>query len=317
MNIVILDGYTLNPGDLSWEPLKKHGTLSVYDRTPAELILERASGADIVFTNKTLLTAATLDQLPELRYIGVLATGYDVVDIETAQKHNIVVTNVPAYGVDSVAQMVFAHILNITNNVAGHAQDVRCGGWSTQKDFCYLLSPQIELTDKVLGIVGYGDIGKATARLAQAFKMKVLIHTRTPPNKLSPTERLVDLETLFRESDIISLHCPLTAKTKHMINVSSLQLMKKSAILINCSRGPLVDEDAISQALLNERLLAAGLDVLQSEPPDQLSPLFELKNCYITPHIAWATREARSRLLDIAIDNLCGYLDGELRNCVT
>lgn len=317
MKIVILDGYTLNPGDLDWSPLERHGVLEVYDRTPAGQILERASGADIIFTNKTPLTADTLVQLPQLRYIGVLATGYDVVDIETARTHNIVVTNVPAYGVDSVAQMVFAHILNINNNVAGHAQDVRNGGWSAQDDFCYLLSPQIELTDKVMGIVGYGDIGKATARLALAFKMKVLIHTRTPPEDLTPDEQNVDLDTLFRESDIVSLHCPLTEKTKNLINSESLQRMKKEAILINCSRGPLVDEKALYQALTDGKILAAGLDVLAKEPPSQPSPLYSLPNCFITPHIAWATQEARTRLLEIAIGNLEAFLRDRPRNSVT
>ncbi len=317
MKIVILDGYTLNPGDLNWSPLKRHGILHVYDRTPTQLILERASGADIIFTNKTPLTADSLDQLPQLRYVGVLATGYDVVDIETARTNNIVVTNVPAYGVDSVAQMVFAHILNITNNVAGHAQDVRNGGWSAQDDFCYLLSPQVELTDKVMGIVGYGDIGKATARLALAFKMNVLIHTRTPPKNLAPGEQIVDLDTLFRESDIVSLHCPLTEKTKNLINSTSLQRMKKNATLINCSRGPLVDEHDLFQALKNKEILAAGLDVLEKEPPLQPSPLYSLPNCFLTPHIAWATQEARTRLLDIAIGNLEAFLRDRPRNSLT
>lgn len=317
MKIVILDGYTLNPGDLDWNPLESHGMLHIYERTPGEQILERARDAGIIFTNKTPLTAETLRHLPGLRYIGVLATGYDVVDIEAARKHNITVTNVPAYGVDSVAQMVFAHILNITNNVAVHARDVANGGWSAQDDFCYLLSPQIELTNKIMGIIGYGDIGKATARLATAFKMKVLIHTRTLPKNLAPNEQLVDLETLLKESDIISLHCPLTEKTKNLINSHSLQLMKKAAILINCSRGPLVDEGALYQALENGEILAAGLDVLEREPPPHSSQLYGLKNCFITPHIAWATLEARTRLLDTAIGNLEAFLDERSQNCVS
>lgn len=316
MNIVVLDGFTLNPGDLDWSELEQFGTLTVHDRTKREMLIERCHGAEILFTNKTVLDRATLLELPKLRYIGVLATGYNVVDIDAARERGIVVTNVPGYGAESVAQMVFAHILNITNNVAEHAADVRSGGWQAQDDFCYTLTPQIELSGKMMGIVGYGDIGKATARLAAAFGMRVAVNTRTPPEELTGNFTMVDLDTLFSQCDVISLHCPLTSETHHMINAHRLAQMKESAILINCSRGPLIDEVALKSGLEQREIFAAGIDVLEVEPPKAASPLYHLKNCHITPHIAWATKEARARLLKIAIDNVAAFLRGTITNQV-
>lgn len=313
MNIVVLDGYTLNPGDLDWAPLYALGMVHIYDRTDPDQ-LWRANEADIVFTNKTVLSAETLSNLPSLKYIGVLATGYDVVDIEAARTQKIAVTNVPGYGPDSVAQMVFAHILNIVNNVAGHAADVVQGGWGKTKDYCYWLTPQIELRDKVMGIIGYGEIGRATARIARAFGLEVLIHTRTVPEKLPEGIRAVDLENLLTASDIITLHCPLTPDTERLINKDTIAQMKKSAILINCSRGPLVNEEALALALNESRIAAAGLDVLSEEPVKGDNPLIGATNCIITPHIAWATREARKRLFAIAVDNLQSFLAGESKN---
>lgn len=316
MKIVILDGFTLNPGDLDWSPLKRFGHVEIYDRTPGHLVLERAAGAEIIFTNKTPLREDTLSQLPQLKYIGVLATGYDVVDITAARRMSISVTNVPGYGPDSVAQMVFSHILNITNNVYLHCRDVEKGGWQKQEDFCYLLSPQIEISKKTMGIIGYGEIGRATARIARAFNMRVLVHTRTEPRSLPENVSCVDLETLLSKSDIVSLHCPLTDSTRHLINSDRLKLMKRTSILINCSRGPLVNEQDLAGALEKGDIAAAGLDVLMVEPPSRENPLIGARNCNITPHIAWATREARTRLLQIAVGNLHSYLQGSAENVV-
>lgn len=316
MKIVILDGFTLNPGDLDWSPLKRFGHVEIYDRTPGHLVLERAAGAEIIFTNKTPLREDTLSQLPQLKYIGVLATGYDVVDITAARRMSISVTNVPGYGPDSVAQMVFSHILNITNNVNLHCRDVEKGGWQKQEDFCYLLSPQIEISKKTMGIIGYGEIGRATARIARAFNMRVLVHTRTEPRSLPENVSCVDLETLLSKSDIVSLHCPLTDSTRHLINSDRLKLMKRTSILINCSRGPLVNEQDLAGALEKGDIAAAGLDVLMVEPPSRENPLIGARNCNITPHIAWATREARTRLLQIAVGNLHSYLQGSAENVV-
>ncbi len=314
MKIVVLDGYTLNPGDLDWSGLQLLGELSVYERTGRDEIITRAEGAEILLSNKTVLTDDIMEKLPALRYIGVLATGYDVVDIEAARRRNIAVTNVPGYGAASVAQMVFAHILNITNNVAGHCRDVAGGGWGRTDDYCYQLTPQVELAGKMMGIIGYGEIGRATAALAGAFGMEVLIHTRTIPQSLPDHISHVTLEELLRRADIISLHCPLTNETRALINENTLALMKSSAILINCSRGPLLDEAALTEALNNSRIRAAGLDVLSQEPLKDDTPLLRAKNCCITPHIAWATREARARLLAIAVLNLEAFLQKEKKN---
>jgi glycerate dehydrogenase len=316
MKIVVLDGYTLNPGDLSWKELDELGEVVIFDRTPAANVLERAAGAGVLLTNKTALDAAVLSRLPHLRYIGVLATGYNVVDIDAARKHGIAVTNVPAYGIDSVAQMCFAHILNLTNRVAGHAAGVSHGQWYKAADFCYWEHPLIELAGKTLSIIGYGDIGRAVARLARAFGMQVLIHTRTPPDRLPEGVVAVDLDRAFAEADIISLHCPLTEATERLVDAERLGRMKPGAFLINTSRGPLLDEGAVAEALNSGRLAGAGLDVLSVEPADRNNPLLAAKNCFITPHIAWATREARSRLFTIATENIRAFLCGNPQNRV-
>lgn len=314
MNIVVLDGYTLNPGDLDWQELASLGSLQVHERTLSDQIISRAKGAKAVFINKTVLSGSTLEKLPGLQFIGVLATGYDVVDLEAARHLGITVANVPGYGPESVAQMVFGHILNFTNNVAGHNHDVRQGGWHQTEDYCYWLTPQVELKDKVLGIIGYGEIGKATARIGEAFGMRILIHTRTVPQNLSANIHHVTLDQLLTDSDFVSLNCPLTDQTRELINAKTLALMKRTAILINCSRGPLVDENALAMALEEGIIAGAGLDVLSEEPVRKKNPLIGARNCVITPHIAWATREARTRLLAIAVNNLRTFLAGNPQN---
>lgn len=316
MKIVILDGHTLNPGDLSWKELEELGEVTVHDRTPVELVIERARGAKIVLTNKTVLEATTLAELRRLRYIGVLATGVNVVDIGAAKQRGIIVSNVPAYGADSVAQMCFAHILNLTNRVGEHAAGVAGGDWCRAQDFCYWQSPQIELTGKTLSIIGYGDIGKAVARLGLAFGLRVLITTRTPPDRMPEGVHAVDLDQAFSKADILTLHCPLTEATDRMVNAERLAQMKPDAFLINAARGQLLDEDAVAEALNSGRLGGAGLDVLSVEPPQQTNPLLHAKNCFITPHISWATREARSRLMAIAINNVRAFLLGHPQNVV-
>ncbi|CAG0906850.1 unnamed protein product, partial [Cyprideis torosa] len=308
MKIVLLDGYTINPGDLNWAAFEELGNLQVYDRTPAEQVVQRSKEAQIVLTNKTVLSGEILQQLEHLKYIGVLATGYNVVDIEAARRMGIVVTNVPVYGAQSVAQMVFAHILNVTNTVSLHVEDVKSGGWAKTEDFCYWLSPQQELAGKNLGIFGFGQIGQTVAQIGRAFGMRVLIHTRSKPTDFFDQDRLVDKDELFCESDFLSLHCPLTTETEKCVNRETLALMKKSAVLINTSRGQLIDEFALADALNNENLAAACLDVLCKEPADTKSPLLAAKNCHITPHIAWASREARMRLVASAAATLKSFL---------
>ncbi len=316
LKIVVLDGYTLNPGDLSWCELEELGDVLIHDRTPDELIVERSKDARIILTNKTILDSDILSQLPRLRYIGVLATGINVVDLEAAQNKHITVTNVPAYGIDSVAQMCFAHILNLTNRVGDHAAGVSKGRWSTAQDFCYWEYPQIELAQKTLSIIGYGDIGRAVAKLALAFGMRVLIQTRTPHKRLPERVIQVDIDRAFAEADIVSLHCPLTEETEKIVNAQRLEQMKKGAFLINAARGPLLDEVAVAEALNSGRLAGAGIDVLSIEPPEDTNPLLHARNCYITPHIAWATKEARARLMTIAIRNVQAYLLGSPQNVV-
>lgn len=314
--IVTLDGYGLNPGDLSWEGIEQLGKLTVYDRTAVNQIVERAAGADIVLTNKTPLSAATLDQLPQLRYIGVLATGYNIVDIEAAKERGIVVTNIPSYSTDSVAQMVFAHLLNIASDVATHSQSVKAGEWTRCKDFCYLKSPVFELAGKTIGIVGFGHIGSAVAHIAYAFGMKILAKTSKSREELPDYVVPVTWESLLAESDVITLHCPLTDSTRNLINADSIARMKPTAIIINTGRGPLVNEHDLAEALNNGRLKAAGVDVLSQEPPRPDNPLISARNCYITPHIAWATLEARERLMQIAADNIRQYINGNTVNQV-
>ena len=315
MRIVVLDGYTLNPGDLSWSALESLGSCTIHDRTPQELVVERAREAEILFTNKVVLGRAEFARLPRLRHIGVLATGYNVVDVAAAKEHGIVVSNIPAYGTMSVAQLVFAHLLNLTHHVAEHGDSVRRGGWTRSPDFSYSLSPLVELDGLTLGLVGFGRIGQAVGRMAQAFGMRVIVHTRAARH-LDPPVEAVTLDELFRRSDVVSLHCPLTDATRGLGDGRRLALMKPTAFLINTSRGPLVDETALADALNAGRLAGAGLDVLSVEPPRVDNPLLTARNCHITPHLAWATKAARERLLATAIDNLRAFLAGQPKNVV-
>lgn len=316
MKIVVLDGYALNPGDLSWDEMKLLGELEIYDRTSPEQVLERSIGAEALITNKTVLTSDHMDALPNLKYIGVLATGYNVVDINAAKEHNIVVTNIPAYSTQSVAQMVFAHLLNITQRVGYYSKENTNGRWAKNQDFCYWDTNLIELAGKKIGIVGFGNIGQATARIALAMEMKVLAYTSKNQADLPTGILKVDLDELFSASDVISLHCPLTPETKELVNTKRLNMMKKNAILINTGRGPLINEKDLADALNKESIAGAGLDVLSTEPPLADNPLLTAKNCFITPHIAWATYEARTRLMQIAIDNLKSYMEGNIINNV-
>jgi glycerate dehydrogenase len=314
-NIVVLDGHALNPGDLSWQPLGLLGSCVVYDRTlPAEIV-ERARDAEIVLTNKVILNRETLALLPKLKYIGVLATGYNIIDIAAARERGIVVTNVPAYSTQSVAQLVFALLLELAHHVGEHARGVRAGLWSASPDFCYWDFPLLELAGLTMGIVGFGSIGKAVAVLADAFGMQVLVHTRTVPEVVGNIQ-FVSREKLLSESDVISLHCPLTAETNDFIRADSLGLMKATAFLINTSRGMLVNESDLAYALNHEKIAGAGLDVLVNEPPHADNPLLTAKNCIITPHIAWATKAARVRLMKTVVANVTGFLQGVNQNVV-
>ena len=316
MKIVVLDGYGLNPGDLSWSAWETLGELKVYDRTSPSELLERSEGAEVLITNKTLITANDMALLPELKYIGVLATGYNVVDIDEAKARGIVVTNIPAYSTASVAQMVFAHILNITQRVGYYADENVRGRWTNNADFCYWDTNLVELDGKKMGIVGYGNIGKATARIALAFGMEVLAYTSKDQKDLPQGVKKATLDELFAESDVISLHCPLTPDTKELVNANRLKTMKRSAILINTGRGPLINEKDLADALNEGCIAGAGLDVLSVEPSVAGNPLLSAKNCFITPHIAWATKEARTRLMDIAINNFRSYQEGNIINNV-
>ncbi|MBW0297055.1 D-2-hydroxyacid dehydrogenase [Shewanella xiamenensis] len=315
MKIVVLDGETLNPGDLTWQAVCALGDFSCFARTPSAEIIPRAQDAEIVLTNKTPLDANTLAQLPKLKYIGVLATGTNVVDLAAAKELGIVVTNVPAYGPDAVAQMVFAHILHHTQAVAAHHQAVAAGQWSNCSDFCFTLMPLQSLKGKTLGLIGYGDIGQQVAKLALAFGMKVLVNTRTEPSDLPQGVSWASRDTVFKESDILSLHCPLTHETTELINTQTLELMKPQALLINTARGGLIDEAALATALTQGKVFA-GVDVLSTEPPSADNPLLTAPNISISPHNAWATKEARQNLLNIATANLKSFLQGNIRNCV-
>ena len=316
MKIIVLDGYGLNPGDLNWEGFETLGELTVYDRTLPSELMERAAGAEVLITNKTLITAENMADLPELKYIGVLATGYNVVDIDAAKDRGIVVTNIPAYSTASVAQMVFAHILNITQRVGYYADENKQGRWTKNADFCYWDTQLVELQGKKMGIVGFGNIGQATAGIAQAFGMEVCVYSSKPQFVLPSGIKKMDLDELFMECDVISLHCPLTPDTKEMVNTERLSKMKKNAILINTGRGPLINEQDLADALNEGRIAAAGLDVLSVEPSVEGNPLLTARNCFITPHIAWATLEARTRLMEIAVQNLKSYLNGQIINNV-
>lgn len=316
MVIKVLDGYGLNPGDLSWDEFEGMGSVTVYDRMPEELVAERAADADVLLTNKTPLTARTLRSLPRLKYVGVLATGYNVVDVAAARDAGIVVTNIPAYSTASVAQTVFAHLLAITQRVEHYTAENRSGRWSRSADFCYWDFPLVELAGKRIGIVGFGNTGSATARIAAAFGMEVWAFTSKSAGELPAGVRKAELDELFRSCDVVSLHCPLTESTRGMVDAARLAVMKPTAILINTGRGPLVVESDLADALNEGRIFAAGLDVLSSEPPSADNPLLAARNCFMTPHIAWATREARERLMRIAAENLRCYLDGRTVNNV-
>lgn len=316
MKIVVLDAYTLNPGERRWEELEELGEVVVHDRTAQLDVVRRAKDAEVVLTNKTILDGFILNLLPKLKYIGVLATGYNVVDLDVARQRGIVVTNIPAYSTQSVAQMAIAHLLNITQRVAHYAHEVHNGVWSAQPDFCYWNTPLIELAGKKIGIVGFGNTGQATAQIAEALGMEVWVYTSKPKKSLPKKYQKVTLNELFSACDVVSLHCPLTAENKEMVNSFRLSLMKQGAILINTSRGGLIDEKALEQALLSGKLLGAGLDVLSSEPVPNGNPLLKLKNCFITPHIAWATRESRMRLMNRAVENLKAWMEGRTINNV-
>lgn len=315
--IVVLDGYAMNPGDLSFAGLEALGNCTVYDFTRPEEVIPWAQEAEMVLTNKTRLTAESIAALPKLEYIGVLATGYNNVDIEAARQRGIVVSNVPAYSTASVAQLAFAHILNITMQVQHHSEEVHKGRWEHNRDFCFWDNTLIELEGKTIGLVGFGNTGQATAAIALGFGMKVLAYTSKSQDKLPKGVCSVSLDELFSSSDIVSLHCPLTPETRGLVNAERIAQMKSTAILINTSRGPVVDERALADALNAGRLYAAGVDVLSSEPPKADNPLLTAKNCYITPHIAWATKEARERLMAITTENVRAFLDGHPINDVT
>src|SRR5574344_634732 len=316
MKIVVLDGYGLNPGDLSWDAVSQLGELTVYDRTSSEEVIARSAGAEAILTNKTVITAEIMEALPDLKYIGVLATGYNVVNIDVAREKGIVVTNIPAYSTPSVAQMVFAHILNIAQQVQHHSEEVRKGRWTNNADFCFWDTPLIELREKKIGLVGLGHTGYNTARIAIGFGMQVTAYTSKSSLQLPPEIKKRTLDELFSECDIVSLHCPLTDETKELVNAERLRLMKPTAILINTGRGPLVNEQDLADALNAGKLYAAGLDVLSSEPPTADNPLLTARNCYITPHIAWASLEARTRLMDILVENIKAFQAGKPVNNV-
>ncbi len=314
--LVVLDGYALNPGDLSWDGLRSIGPCTIHDRTPAELTFDRARGAEIVLTNKVVLDREMLSRLSSLRYVGVLATGFNVVDTVAAAERGIPVTNVPEYGTQSVGQMTFALLLELTQHVGHHAATVRAGRWRESPDFCYWDHPLVELDGLTMGLVGLGRIGQIVAKLARAFNLRVVACDPRRTSSPLPHVEMVDLETLLGESDVVSLHCPLTAENENMINAERLAWMKPTAFLINTSRGPLIHEADLAAALNAGRLAGAAVDVLSVEPPSADNPLLTAANCLVTPHIAWASRAARGRLLDTAVENIRAFLAGASRNVV-
>ncbi len=316
MKIVVPDGYTLNPGDLSWEGLEALGDTTVHEYSTPEEVVPRAQGADIIMPNKAVISKEVIEQVPDLKYIGVQATGYNIIDLEAASEKSIVVTNIPTYGTPSVAQMVFAHVLNLTQRVAYHAETVKEARWTNNRDFCYWDFPLVELNGLTMGIVGYGRIGQRTGDIARALGMQVLAHDEYLKPADFPDAEFVTVEEIFKRSDVISLHCPLTPETDKLANAERLALMKPTAFLVNTSRGPLVDDQALADALNAGKLAGAGLDVLTVEPPAMDNPLISAKNCFVTPHIAWATRSARSRLLDTLVENVKAWIDGKPQNVV-
>ena len=322
MKIVVLDGYTLNPGDLSWEGFERFGDLTVYDRTcydgsREDLVIERAREAEVVLTNKTILSRKVIESLPQLKYIGVLATGYNVVDIEAARERGIVVTNVPTYGTEAVAQMAIALLLEMCHHVGAHSESVKKGEWASNPDWCYWKYPLIELAGKTMGIIGYGRIGQATGRIAQALGMKVLAYDKYVNKDLeSDTMRYVELDELLAQADVIALHCLLTEETEGIINKDTIAKMKDGVMIVNNSRGQLMVEEDLAAALNSGKVAGAALDVASTEPIRMDNPLLKAKNCIITPHISWAPREARQRLMDIAVENLAQFLAGRPINVV-
>jgi glycerate dehydrogenase len=317
MKIVVLDGYAANPGDLSWKELENLGELTVYDRTKPEDTVARIADAVIVLTNKVVIGRREMEQLPHLKYIGVLATGYNVVDIQAAQERGIIVTNVPAYSTESVAQMVFAHLLTVTNRTEHYALLNREGRWSSNPDFCYWDTPLTELSGKTFGIVGLGNIGQRVAQIALAFGMKVKALTSKAADKLPAGVQKADLTELLSTSDVLSLHCPLTESTRQLIKAETLALMKPSAILINTGRGPLVNDADVAEALKSNRLYAYCADVMTEEPPKADNPLLKQPNAYLTPHVAWASTEARIRLMDVSVNNVRSFIEGHPQNVVS
>lgn len=313
MRITILDGNALNPGDLSWDCIKSFGELTVYPRTPQELVAERIGDSEIILLNKINITEEVLSACPKLKYIGVMATGYNVIDLEACKKHNVVVTNVPSYSTAGVAQLVFAFISEFACHTQLHSDSVMAGDWIKCPDFCYWKTPLIELEGKTLGIYGYGSIGARVARIAKAYGMKVIVNTRTPKEEI---ENPVDVSTLFNESDFISLHAPLTDKTREVVNKSTLSLMKKTAYIINTARGPLINEKDVADALNSGKIAGYAADVVCQEPMSKDSPLLTAKNCIITPHIAWAATETRKRLQGVVVENIKKYLAGNPQNVV-
>lgn len=316
MKIVVLDGYTMNPGDLSWDELKSLGECFIYDRTPKELVVTRAADAEIVLTNKVVLDKEVIESLPRLRYIGVLATGYNVIDISEAKKRGIVVTNVPDYSTMSVVQLTFALLLELTHHVGLHSESVRRGDWTKSPDFCYWLTPLVEIDGLTMGIIGYGRIGRAVAKVARAFGMDVIAYSRRLKNEGDENARFEEIDKIFETADVVSLHCPLTKETERIVNRERISLMKSTAFLINTGRGGLVDEQALAEALNNGRIAGAAVDVLSTEPPQPSNPLLTAKNCIITPHIGWATKSARERLMKIVVNNIRAFLNGTPVNVV-
>ena len=317
MTIVVLDGFTLNPGDLNWSEIEKLGELKVYDRTSYELTAERCAGAEIILTNKAPVGKDVLEKLPSLRYIGVTATGFNIIDTDTAKKNKVVVTNVPGYGTNSVVQMTFSLLLELCLHVQKHSDAVRAGKWSASPDFCFWDFPLIELAGKTMGIIGFGDIGEKVGDLATAFGMKLMGNRRHPTDQAHRKNfRWASVNEILESADVVSIHCPLSPETKGLINKGSLQRMKKTAFLLNTSRGPIIVENDLAEALNKEMIAGAGIDVLSVEPPPRDNPLLKAKNCIITPHIAWATKEARIRLMDTATENLKSFLAGKPVNVV-
>ena len=316
MKIVILDGYAANPGDLEWDGLEQLGDCTLYDRTSRDQVLERCKDANIVLTNKVPFKRETIEALPNLKYIGVMATGYNIIDTEAAKEKGIVVTNIPSYSTNSVAQMVFAHILNITLHVQKHSDEVHQGRWSKNADFCFWDSPLLELHGRTIGIIGLGSIGQAVARIAFGFGMKVIAYTSKTQLQLPHEIQKVELDELFEQADIVTLHCPLTDETRNMVDKRRLELMQPTSIIINTSRGPLINEAELAEAPKNKTIYAAGIDVMSQEPPKADNPLLGVENCYITPHIAWASFAARTRLMKILINNVKAFMEGKPENQV-